>query len=55
MAVNKELYRIAVEATNRQNMLEDRIAMEWYGCSFDELDYDDREEVTLEALDRLNK
>lgn len=55
MTINKQLLNQALRSTENQNALENEIAMEWYGCSFDELDYDDREEVTWEALDRLNK
>lgn len=57
--MKKELLKQAMEqsmkATNRINAMEDKIAREWYGCKWDELDYDDRESVTYEAYDRLNK
>lgn len=46
--------RIAHEETNRINAMEDRVAKEWYGCTWDELDYDDKELCTYEAYDRLN-
>lgn len=35
--------------------MEYKIAKEWYGCKWDELDYYDKEGVTYEAYDRLNK
>ena len=47
------LFQVAMERTNRQNALEDEIAKEWYGCTFDELDYDDKEMVACEAIDRM--
>lgn len=49
-----EYMRIALEETNRINAMEDRVAKEWYGCTWDELDYDDKELCTCEAYDRLN-
>ena len=52
---NKDGYvKIAREATNRINAMEDKVAKELYGCTWDELDYDDRESCTYEAYDRLN-
>lgn len=47
------LFQVAMEHTKRQNALEDEIAKEWYGCTFDELDYDDKEMVAYEAADRM--
>lgn len=55
MVVNKELFKEAAKATNRHNALEDKIAYEWYGCPYDELEYDDKELVGWEAMDRLDK
>ncbi len=52
MNIDKELMNQALKSTSKQNVLEDKIAMELYGCSFDELDYDDKELVTWEAVDR---
>ena len=49
-----EYMRIAQEETNRINAMEDKVEKEWYGCKWDELDYDDRELCTYEAYDRLN-
>ena len=49
-----EYMRIAQEETNRINAMEDKVAKEWYGCTWDELDYDDKELCTYEAYDRLN-
>ena len=49
-----EYMRIAQEETNRINAMEDKVAKEWYGCKWDELDYDDKELCTYEAYDRLN-
>lgn len=50
-----DLMQIAMEEMQRQNSMEDKIAKEWYGCTWDELDYDDKELVTHEALDRLER
>lgn len=55
MSVNKELFKEAVKVVNRRNVLEDKIAYEWYGCLYDELDYDDKELVEWEARDRLEQ
>ena len=49
-----EYMRIAQEETNRINAMEDKVAKEWYGCTWDELDYDDKELCANEAYDRLN-
>ena len=53
MKLNKGMLEIAMANTKKQNSLEDKIAMEWYGCTWDELDYDDKELVTNEAMDRM--
>ena len=49
-----EYMRIAQEETNRINAMEDKVAKELYGCTWDKLDYDDKELCTYEAYDRLN-
>ena len=49
------LIKQAMDATRSINNMEDKIAKEWYGCTYDELDYDDREGVTYEAYDRLGR
>ena len=46
--------KIARESTNRINAMEDKVAKELYGCTWDELDYDDKELCTYEAYDRWN-
>ena len=46
--------KMAQKATNRINAMEDKVAKELYGCTWDELDEDERTEVTYEAYDRLN-
>lgn len=51
--LNEELFNVVVRNTKCQNSLEDKIAYELYGCSYDELGYDEKEEVTYEALDRM--
>ena len=52
---NNDCYaKMAKEATNRINAMEDKVAKELYGCTWDELDEDERTEVTYEAYDRLN-
>jgi hypothetical protein len=51
--ISKELMNQAMKNAMKQNALEDKIAMEWYGCSFDELGYDDKELVAWEAQDRM--
>ena len=45
----------AIRATKKINAMEDSIAKEWFGCLYEELDYDEKELVTYEAYDRLNK
>lgn len=32
--------------------MEEKLAREWYGCSYDELNEDERGEVTFEAAER---
>ena len=54
MKNNDGYAKMAQEATNRINAMENKVAREWYGCTWDELDYDERTEVTYEAYDRLN-
>ena len=54
MKNTKGYVKIAREATKRINAMEDKVAKEWYGCTWDELDYDDKELCTYEAYDRLN-
>ena len=53
MKNNYGYVKMAQEATNRINAMEDKVAKEWYGCTWDKLDYDDRELCTYEAYDRL--
>ena len=55
MKDNNVYLKMAQEATNRLNAMGDKVAKEWYGCTFDELDYDDKELCTYEAYDRLNE
>ena len=45
----------AIRTTKKVNGMEDSIAEEWFGCLDEELDYDEKELVTYEAYDRLNK
>ena len=54
MKDNNVYLKMSNEATNRINAMEDKVAKEWYGCTWDELDYDDKELCTYEAYDRLN-
>lgn len=51
-AIDKSLLEKAVAMADEQKALEDKIAQELYGCNYDELDEDDRDTVTYEALDR---
>ena len=46
-------WQLAMEQTKKQNDLEEQIAQEWFGKSFEELDYDDKEMVSYEAIDRM--
>lgn len=55
MKINTSLMQMAIENTKKQNSLEDKIALEWFGCTWEELDYDDKELVTYEAIDRLER
>ena len=54
MKDNNVYSKMAQEATNRINAMEDKVAKELYGCTWYELDEDGRTEVTYEAYDRLN-
>ena len=54
MKDNNVYSKMAKEETNRINDIENKIAKELYGCKWDELDEDERTEVTYEAYDRLN-
>ena len=55
MNINKkECWKQALQATYKINAMEDRVAKEWYGCTWDELDEDEKTEVTYEAYDRLD-
>ena len=54
MKDNNVYLKMTKEATNRINVMEDKVAKELYGCTWDELDEDERTEVTYEAYDRLN-
>ena len=54
MKDNNVYLKMGKEATNRINAMEDKVAKELYGCTWDELDEDERTEVTYEAYDRLN-
>lgn len=51
--LSKSMVEISIEKTKKQNSLEDEIAMELFGCTWDELEYDDKELVTYEAMSRL--
>ena len=51
--VDKTLLQMSIKSAKAQNQLEDKIAKEWYGCTFDELSEDDKELVVYEAADRL--
>ena len=52
--MNNELIRQSIKSTKRINAMEDKIAKEWYGCSWNELEYDDKELATYEVYGRLN-
>ena len=36
-----------------REQMEEKIARDWYGCSYDELDEDERGEVTFEVAERM--
>ncbi|MDE6231930.1 MAG: hypothetical protein K2M60_01080 [Lachnospiraceae bacterium] len=55
MKITKTMLKEALRAAEEQNNLEEQIAHELYGCSFNELDYDDQEEVMYEASDRMKE
>lgn len=46
-------WEVAKITTSKINSMEDAIAIEWFGCKHDMLDYDSKELVTWEAYDRL--
>ena len=50
-----DMLKQAIRTTKKINAIEDSIAKEWFGCLYEELDYDEKELVTYEAYDRLNK
>ena len=54
MKNNDSYIKMTQEATNRINAMENKVAKELYGCTWNELDEDERTEVTYEAYDRLN-
>lgn len=53
MKLNRELVEQSLIATRAINEMEELIAKEMFGCSYDELDYDDKDWVTCEAYDRM--
>ena len=56
MNINKkEYWKQTLQVTNRINAMEDKVAKEWYGCIWNELDYDEKELVTYEAYNRLEE
>ena len=52
----EDAHKIAQEQTRRQNAIEDKLAKKYYGVSsWEELDEDEKEEITFLALDILRK
>lgn len=49
----KACWNIAKKRSNKLNEMEDKLAMEWYGCKFEELDEDERGEISFEVHDML--
>ena len=53
--LNTSLLHAVLREVKKQNDLEDQIAHQLYGCSYNELDYDQQEEVTNEVQDRIDR
>lgn len=51
--MNESLLKEIRSNVNKRNNLEERLSYEMFGCSFNELDYDEKEEVIFEAEDRI--
>jgi len=51
--MSNQYWEQAMEMTEKMNNLDDEIAMEWYGVPYDELGYDERDEVFYEMEDRM--
>ena len=51
----EDAHNQAMRMTRRQNKLEDKLAKRYYGVSsWDDLDYDQKEEITYLAMDILD-
>lgn len=55
MKIVKELLNQSLRSTRSINEMEQLIAKEEFGCSYEELSYDDKEYVTYEAYDRMQE
>lgn len=53
MELNSSLLEESLRETKKLNSLEDKLAMEIFGCWYEDLDYDDRDYVTCLAYERL--
>ena len=51
--LNNCYFKQAMKLTKTQNDLEDKLALEEYGVKWDELEYDEKEEITFKALEIL--
>lgn len=53
MELNSSLVEESLEAADELNSLEDKLAMEIFGCWYEDLDYDDKDYITCVASNKL--
>ena len=53
--INKTLLEQSVKQANKQISLENKLAIEYFGIPFDQLDEDDQEIIIYDAADLMNK
>lgn len=53
--INETLFKQAIKQANKQTTLENKLALEYFGIPFDQLDEDDKEIIIYGAADLMNK
>ena len=53
MKIDKKLLRHVMQEVKKQNSLEDELALKNHGVRWDELEYDEKEEISIMAMDIL--
>lgn len=53
MKIDKKLLRHVMQEVKKQNSLEDELALKNHGVGWDELEYDEKEEISIMAMDIL--